>query len=79
VGTTGVEWHVLFAQIVRLTLVLVSVGFITWIVIKLRQIIKDSRSPLNIARSRYAKGEISLEEFDRIREELGEFRDENLQ
>lgn len=67
----GINWQVLLTQIVNIALFFTLFGLIVWIVIKLYRNNKN-RSPMDIARARYAKGEISLEEFDRIREELGE-------
>lgn len=76
-GEIGINWQVLLAQIVNFTLLFATIGFLIWLIIKLYRNSKD-RTPMDIARARYAKGEISLEEFDRIREELGEGQDKNF-
>ena len=59
-----------------LFMVIVWAGFIalvTWIVLKL---VRSSRqgsqtSPLDIARQRYARGEITREQFEQIKKDLG--------
>ncbi len=68
-GSIGVNWQVMLAQIVNVVLLFVVIGFIVWIVIKLNRNNK-TRTPLDIARGRYAKGKITLEEFDQIKREL---------
>ena len=68
-GSIGVNWQVMLAQIVNVVLLFVVIGFIVWIVIKLNRNNK-TRTPLDIARDRYAQGKITLEEFDQIKREL---------
>ena len=55
---------------------IVIIGLIVWGVIALirhagsRSESNTNRSPLDIARERYAKGEITKEEFERIKKDL---------
>jgi len=56
---------------------LVIIGLILWVLLSpgTRDRIRsglggDSRSPLDIARVRYAKGEISKEQFEQIKKDL---------
>jgi len=48
------------------------IGLIVWGIIKLagRRDSAPKRDPLNIAKERYAKGEISREEFEQIKKDL---------
>ena len=48
------------------------IALITWIVMKLIRSGQQpsSATPLEIAKARYAKGEISREEFERLKEDL---------
>ena len=70
----GVSWQVLLAQIVNFAIIATTLGlaiwFIVWIVRKLRRVENISRGLLAITKARYAKGEISLEEFEQIKKEL---------
>jgi uncharacterized membrane protein len=58
------------AQIANFVLIFVLIGLLTWLIIKFLHGTKHD--PLNIARSRYAKGKITLEELRKITKELGE-------
>jgi putative membrane protein len=55
---------------------IIVIGLIVWGVIALikhqssRSDTSSKQSPLDIAKERYAKGEISKEEFDRIKKDL---------
>lgn len=68
-GEIGIDWQVLFSQIVNIVMLVAFICFIIWLVIKLYRNSKN-RSPMDIARSRYAKGKITLEEFDQVKREL---------
>jgi putative membrane protein len=73
------DWHswtwgmgiMMFLMVVFWSLV---VGFIIWLIIRLTK--RDSGSPeakrtaMDIARERYARGEITKEQFDQIRKDL---------
>ena len=50
------------------------IALITWIVIKLVRSGQktSSESPLDIAKTRYARGEITKKEFEQIKKDLGE-------
>ncbi len=49
------------------------IALVVWIIVKLTKrsgIDAEKRNPLDIAKERYAKGEITKEEFDRIKKDL---------
>lgn len=69
-GNIDVGWQALVAQIISI-LLFILLGFLIWLIIRYLRRTKD-RSPLDIARTRYAKGKITLEELRRITKELGE-------
>lgn len=48
------------------------IALVTWVIVKLVRSGQQpsSQTPLEIAKARYAKGEISKEEFEQIKEEL---------
>ena len=58
------------AQIAYFVLLFVLIGLLIWLMLRFSRGTK--RDPLNIARSRYAKGKITLDELRRITKELGE-------
>ena len=70
-GEIGINWQVLLAQIWNFILFFALAGFVIWLIIKLYRNNRN-RTPMDIARTRYAKGEISLEELDRIIKALEE-------
>ncbi len=51
---------------------LIILGLIIWIVYTLAQRPRYSRDSLQILKERYAKGEISKKEFDKLKKDLGE-------
>jgi uncharacterized membrane protein len=68
-GSVGVDWHVLLAQIINCVLFVlpfVLIGLVIWLVIRHQKINKD-RTPLDIANDMYAKGKITFEELEQIR------------
>ena len=73
-GEIGVNWQVLLAQIVNFGILAITIGlaiwFIVWVIKKLKRLENISRGLLAITKARYAKGEISLEEFEQIKKEL---------
>ena len=63
----------LLAQLISIVALLVVVGVIVLIVLFLVRLGRGRpslSSPLDIAKDRYAKGEITKEEFERLREDL---------
>ena len=49
------------------------IALVVWIIVKLTKrsgIDAEKHTPLDIAKERYAKGEITKEEFDRIKKDL---------
>ncbi len=73
------EWGWLAAALMMLFMVLFwggIIALIAWLVIRTTRsashgsTIPGEQSPLDIARERYAKGEISRDEFERIRKDL---------
>ena len=58
------------AQIANFVLLFVLTSLLIWLMIRFSRGTK--RDPLNMARTRYAKGKITLEELRRITKELGE-------
>ena len=49
------------------------IALVTWIIVRLVRSGQQpsSQTPLDIAKARYAKGEISKEEFEQIKKDLG--------
>ncbi len=49
------------------------IALVTWIILRLVRSGQQpsSQAPLDIAKARYAKGEISKEEFEQIKKDLG--------
>ncbi|MBI2860665.1 MAG: SHOCT domain-containing protein [Chloroflexi bacterium] len=46
------------------------IALIVWLVIRLTRGSQGKQSALDLARTRYAKGEISREEFDQLKKDL---------
>ncbi len=65
----GLDSKILIAQIANIVLLLALIGFI-WLIIRFLR--NTKRDPLDIARTRYAKGKITLEEFERIKKTITE-------
>ena len=70
-GAIGIDWQYMLAAIANFVLFFALIGLFIWVVIKLSRNNK-TRKPIDIAKDRYAKGEIKLEEFDQIKQKLGE-------
>jgi uncharacterized membrane protein len=64
-----IDSNILIAQIINFVLLFVLIGLLIWLMIRFFS--RTKRHPLNIARSRYSKGKITLEELRRITKELG--------
>lgn len=71
-GTIGADWRVIAIQIISCILLIGITGVFIWIVIKIKRGQITPRNPLDIARARYAKGKITLEELRKITKELSE-------
>lgn len=71
----GMGWWMLFGGMWMLVFWAVVIGLIVWAVIRLTRRNGDHSgerkdTPLEIARQRYARGDISREEFEQIRKDL---------
>ncbi len=68
----GVGWWWGFGGIIMILFWVGLVALIVWVVMKLSKGGETSskRDPLDIAKERYAKGEISKEEFEQIKKDL---------
>jgi len=72
----GMGWWMLFGGLWMLVLWILIIALIVWVVKKLtehgdsKSRSGEKRDPLEIAKERYAKGEISKEEFEQIRKDL---------
>ena len=72
----GMGWWMVFGGIWMTLFWGAVIGLVVWLVIRLSRRAGRSdrsdgrRTPLDIARERYARGEISREEFEQIRKDL---------
>jgi putative membrane protein len=72
----GMGWWMLFGGAWMMLFWAAVVGLVVWLVIRLTRRSDTNgrddgrRTPLEIARERYARGEISREEFEQIRKDL---------
>ena len=72
----GMGWWMVFGGVWMILFWAAVIGLVVWLVIRLTRRGGTSdrgdgrRTPLEIARERYAKGEISREEFEQIRKDL---------
>jgi putative membrane protein len=64
----GMGWWMVFGSIWMLVFWVLLIAGAAWVVTGLFQ--RSGRSPLDIAQERYARGELSREEFQRMREDL---------
>ena len=62
--------NISIAQIINFVLLFVLISLLIWLIIRFAR--NTKHDPLNIARARYAKGKITLEELRRITKELSE-------
>ena len=75
-GHEGMGWWMIFGGIFMLLFWGVIIFLVVWGVNKLREPkgsssdTNEERSPLDIAKERYARGEISQEEFEQIKKNL---------
>jgi putative membrane protein len=65
-------WWMTFGGIIFVLFWVGVIALIVWFTKKTgdRGETSEKKNPLNIAKERYAKGEISKEEFDKIKEDL---------
>ena len=63
-----------FGGVFMWLILLVIIGLIIYFIINGQNLVKHEarETPLEILKKRYAKGEISKEEYDRIKKDLGE-------
>ena len=68
----GMGWWMLFGGTWMFIFWGGLIALIIWVVVKLTKKSDSSlkQNPLNIARERYAKGEISKEEFEQLKKDL---------
>ena len=66
----GMGWWMLFGGLWMVLFWAILIGAIAWIVAQVARRGDAERNPLDIARERYARGEISAEEFEGIRANL---------
>ncbi len=66
----GMGWWMLFGGLWMVLFWGIILGGVIWAVSRLAGGRDAGRSPLDIAKERYARGEISAEEFERIRHDL---------
>ena len=72
----GMGWWMLFGGVWMMLFWAAVIGLVVWLVIRLtrrrgpNERGNGRRTPLEIARERYARGEISREEFEQIRKDL---------
>ncbi len=68
----GMGWWMLFGGLWMLLFWGGLIALIVWIVIKLsrRNGATSKSSPLDLAKERYAKGEIAREEFEQLKKDL---------
>ncbi len=66
----GMGWWMLLGGLWMVLFWAILIGAIAWTVSRLARAGDADRNPLEIAKERYARGEISGEEFERIRRGL---------
>ncbi len=66
----GMGWWMLFGGLWMVLFWGIILGGVIWAVTRLAGGRDSGRSPLDIAKERYARGEINAEEFERIRRDL---------
>lgn len=73
---TGMEWWMMFGGIWLILLLGGIIALVVWVVKKVTErgssgsSVTGGRSPLDIAKERYARGEISREQFEQIKKDL---------
>ena len=77
----GVSWWVFLVGIPMMLVMMLGMGLMMWLMMRMMMGMGDhssshesaepsEESPLDIARRRYARGEITREEFERLRRDL---------
>jgi putative membrane protein len=66
----GSGWWMVYGAFWMIVFWGILIAGVAWLVARLTRHQQGSDSPIEIARSRYARGEISQEEFERITEHL---------
>ena len=66
----GMGWWMLLGGVWMVLFWAILIGAIAWIVSRLARSGDANRNPLEIVKERYARGDISAEEFERIRGNL---------
>ena len=79
----GVSWWVFLVGIPMMLVMMLGMGLMMWLMMRMMMMgmgdhsgshgtaDPDEESPLEIARHRYARGEITREEFEQLRRDLG--------
>ena len=66
----GMGWWMLFPSILFVLFVMTVIALAFWAALGLRSESSNGREPIDIAKERYSRGEISRVEFERIKEDL---------
>ncbi len=65
-------WAEIFLTLTTLIVIGGIIAVIVWVVVKLTKRGTSGRTPLDLARERYAKGEITKDQFDQIKNDLSQ-------
>ena len=74
----GVSWWVFLVGIPMMLVMMLGMGLMMWLMMRMMMGMDDhsppepeQESPLEIARRRYARGEITREQFEQLQQDLG--------